>query len=351
MDRVKRNKSRSRDWRTTEILVVDEVSMMSRELFEIVDAVARHCRRDERPMGGMQVIFSGDFYQIRPVGEDQEFCFESPLWARLFAREDQISLDKIFRQSDPVYARILNQIREGEMDEESRAIMERHVRTDEDEIEKSGFRPTKLFATRRQVDEINHKELARLSATHEMVLTMEDRLDLPMTITEAEKRSRFTAADIQHELLNLRRSLLCEPTIQLRMGAQVMCLVNKDGLWNGSQGVVVGRTEENLPVVCYTNGKKVIMEKHVWPSENIPGIGIAQVPLILAWALTIHKAQGSTMENAEIDVGTSIFECGQTYVALSRVKSLEGLILTSFDPASIYIAPRVREFYHDLLGK
>jgi ATP-dependent DNA helicase PIF1 len=90
------------------------------------------------------------------------------------------------------------------------------------------------------------------------------------------------------------------------------------------------------------------MNPHIWPSEIIPGIGVSQIPLILAWALTIHKAQGATLDIAEVDVGSGIFECGQTYVALSRVKSLEGLYLTSFDAKRIRINRKVQEFYEML---
>ena len=90
------------------------------------------------------------------------------------------------------------------------------------------------------------------------------------------------------------------------------------------------------------------MNKHVWLSDNIPGVGISQLPLILAWALTIHKSQGATLDAAEIDVGSGIFECGQTYVALSRVKNLGGLYLTSFDVSKIRINKKVKEFYEGL---
>jgi ATP-dependent DNA helicase PIF1 len=90
------------------------------------------------------------------------------------------------------------------------------------------------------------------------------------------------------------------------------------------------------------------MGYHVWPSENIPGIGVSQLPLILAWALTIHKSQGATLDIAEIDAGSGIFECGQTYVALSRVKSLEGLYLTSFDASKIKVSRKVQEFYSSI---
>jgi ATP-dependent DNA helicase PIF1 len=137
-----------------------------------------------------------------------------------------------------------------------------------------------------------------------------------------------------------------------------MCVVNIDLpngyiLCNGSQGIVVGFSDQNLPIVKFNKGNhdkglETLMNYHIWPSENIPGVGISQVPLILAWALTIHKAQGSSMDYAEIDVGSSIFESGQTYVALSRLKGLEGLYLSSFDPTRIRVSKKVKEFYDNL---
>jgi hypothetical protein len=100
--------------------------------------------------------------------------------------------------------------------------------------------------------------------------------------------------------------------------------------------------------VKYNNGIEMLMIRNVWASDKIPGIGVSQIPLILAWALTIHKSQGATMDAAEIDVGSGIFECGQTYVALSRVKSLDGLYLTSFDAQRIRVNKKVREYYDSL---
>jgi hypothetical protein len=118
---------------------------------------------------------------------------------------------------------------------------------------------------------------------------------------------------------------------------------------NGSQGIVVGYSSFNgYPRVKYNNGIEMDMTPHIWPSDKIPGIGVSQVPLVLAWALTIHKSQGATLDAAEIDVGSDIFECGQTYVALSRVKSLDGLYLTSFDATRIRINKKVKNFYEEL---
>jgi hypothetical protein len=132
-----------------------------------------------------------------------------------------------------------------------------------------------------------------------------------------------------------------------------MCIVNiqldnGDILCNGAQGIVVDISIQGSPVVKYKNGYQMTMNPHMWPSELIPGIGVSQVPIILAWALTIHKAQGSTLDIAEVDAGSGIFECGQTYVALSRVKSLEGLYLSSFDAKRVKINKKVQEFYEIL---
>jgi ATP-dependent DNA helicase PIF1 len=147
--------------------------------------------------------------------------------------------------------------------------------------------------------------------------------------------------------------LRCDEVIKLKIGSQVMCIVNinldnGDILCNGAQGIVVEISPQGLPTVIFKNGYKMVMNYHTWSSELIPGIGVSQVPLILAWALTIHKAQGATLDIAEVDAGSGIFECGQTYVALSRVKSLEGLYLSSFDAKRVRINKKVQDFYEVL---
>ena len=121
------------------------------------------------------------------------------------------------------------------------------------------------------------------------------------------------------------------------------------GVCNGSQGIVTGFCDiTGCPRVKFNSGVEMIMTRNTWLSEKIPGVGVSQIPLILAWALTIHKSQGATLDVAEIDVGSGIFECGQTYVALSRVKNLDGLYLTSFDVTKIRINKKVKEFYEGL---
>jgi ATP-dependent DNA helicase PIF1 len=334
--RVMSSSKKARVWRSVDVLIIDEVSMMSKKLMEIVDAVARACRRTPKiPFGGLQMIFSGDFYQIRPIG-NEDFCFESPLWSELFPSSNQISLAKIFRQSDATYAAVLNRVRDGTMDKASIELLQTRVGKTCDR----SFRPTKLVATRRQAEDMNRREMEALPSEEEHVYELCEICDPP-----ADPKDTATT----NELTFLKRGIMCEDTIRLRRGCQVMCVVNKQRMdtkpiCNGSQGVVIGFVDD-LPIVRFQNGVETMMEPHTWSSETVPGVGVRQMPLILAWAITIHKAQGASMDSAEIDAGSSIFECGQTYVALSRIRTIEGLFLTSFDPASVYVNPRVREFY------
>jgi ATP-dependent exoDNAse (exonuclease V) alpha subunit len=175
-----------------------------------------------------------------------------------------------------------------------------------------------------------------------------------MTRAERITRCDYTDKDIQMELEFLANNLICEKEMKLKVGAQVMSIINIQSdrgldVCNGSQGIITGFCAiSGCPQVKFNNGIEMIMTRNIWQSDKIPGIGVSQVPLILAWALTIHKSQGATLDAAEIDVGSGIFECGQTYVALSRVKSLDGLYLTSFDASKIRINRKVKEFYDNL---
>ena len=351
--KIMKNRFLKANWRDTEILVVDEVSMMSQKLFELLDAIGKAVRKNDRPFGGIQLIFSGDFYQLPPVGDKDEpetvrFCFESLVWSQTFSIENHVQLTKIFRQTDLNYQKILNQIREGKLKRSSNEVLLQKV--GQQIPEDICIRPTKLFPTRNKVDQVNFKAMNDLK-TEEKDFNLKYHVDLEMTATELLKRRQFTKEQIQTELLYLKGNLRCDEVVKLKIGSQVMCivnieLVNGQTLCNGSQGIITKLSEQGLPVVKFSSIEGPIsMSYHVWLSENIPGIGVSQLPLILAWALTIHKAQGATLDIAEIDAGSGIFECGQTYVALSRVKSLEGLYLTSFDASKIKVSRKVQEFY------
>lgn len=355
--KVLKNKHSKTLWKETNILVVDEVSMMSLKLFETLDAIGKSVRKNSKPFGGLQLIFSGDFYQLPPVGDRDDpdtskFCFESEFWHLTFPKQEHIQLRKIFRQTDPVYQGILNQVREGRLKRSSNDALLHNVGREIDQT--ATIRPTKLFPTRNKVDSINASEMCKLSGD-EVEYKLKYHADLEMTPNERLIRLNYSPEQIKTELEYLKGNLRCDENIRLKIGSQVMCIVNieltnGEMLCNGSQGIVVrfSTMDKKQPVIRFNNGYEMTMNYHIWPSENIPGVGVSQLPLILAWALTIHKAQGATLDVAEIDAGSGIFECGQTYVALSRVKSLEGLYLTSFDARKIKINKKVQEFYQEL---
>jgi ATP-dependent DNA helicase PIF1 len=357
--KIKKNKFAKTMWKQTSILVVDEVSMLSKKIFEALNAIGKEIRHNSRPFGGIQVIFSGDFYQLPPVGNDdepdtQKFCFESEQWNEIFSKQNQIQLVKIFRQTDDIYASILNQIRIGIIKRKTNDILAKQVGRNYSNIE---FEPTKLYPTKHRVEQINNMSMNKLK-TEEKEFVLKYHYDLEMSKNERIIRHGINDKEIQIELDFMANNLICDKTMKMKIGAQVMFVINikTDAgdilVCNGSQGIVVGYSDINgCPRVKYNNGIEMVMERNIWVSDKIPGIGISQVPLILAWALTIHKSQGATLDIAEIDVGSGIFECGQTYVALSRVKSLEGLFLTSFDVSKIKINKKVKMFYDELDGE
>ena len=345
--KIRNNKFAKKMWLNTNILILDEVSMLSLKLFDLLNQIGRILRNNSAPFGGIQVILSGDFYQLPPVGDASDpdsgrFCFESDEWDTIFG-ENTVELVKIFRQSDTKYADILNQIRKGRIKRSANELLQSFV----------GREPppdmviTKLYPTRSKVDAINTERMNSLEGEeHEFRLS---------TKVGPTTQSKHTSAEIQYESDHLTNNIVCERVVRLKVGAHVMCVVNIQTdqmiVCNGSQGVVTGFTGDGLPVVKFNSGVEMIMGRHAWASEKIPSITATQVPLILAWALTIHKSQGATLDAAEIDVGSGIFECGQTYVALSRVKSLDGLYLTSYDSTRIKINKKVFEFYNALTPK
>jgi ATP-dependent DNA helicase PIF1 len=356
INKIKKNKFSKAAWKQTHILIIDEVSMLSLKLFDMLNAIGKAIRGNQKPFGGIQIIFSGDFFQLPPVGDKedadtQRFCFESNDWNSVFHRDCQIQLVKIFRQTDDTYSTILNQIREGKIKKKSNELLLQYVgrKLDTNLV----IEPTKLFPTRIKVDNINNQKMSTLSG-EEKDFNIKYLKDLEMTKSERSHRHDFTDKDIQLELDFLASNLICDKELKLKIGSQVMCIVNIQSdtgleICNGSQGIVTdfcGST--GCPLVKFNNGIQRIMVRHIWTSDKIPGIGVSQVPLILAWALTIHKSQGATMDAAEIDIGSGVFECGQSYVALSRVKSLNGLYLNSFDVTKIKINRKVKDFYDSL---
>jgi len=371
IDNVLRNKNCISLWKRSNGLILDEVSMLSRKIFEIIEEIARIVKRSSKPFGGMQVIFTGDFFQLPPIGnegevETEEFCFESPLWYKVFKKENMIELKTFFRQTDPLYISILQQIRRGELDEENKRILQSYVSREYNPEEHNGCIPTKLFALRVKADYINNMMFSKLNEkeyVNEVEISTNTIMyaDTTKEIDQEtlEKCSKLTKQEIDHEVEHLMNNTPSSKVFRFKKGAVVMCIVNLDmeqSICNGLQGIIIDIVDANghspikepLPVVKFANGVIKTMTPYIWQSDSYPTISISQFPLCLAWGITIHKIQGTTLSMAEMDIGYSIFEYGQTYVALSRIKSLDGLYLTAFHPQKIKANPKVKAFYDSI---
>ena len=353
--RVVQNKHKKKAWKTVDVLVIDEVSMMSKKMFDMVDAIARTTRgKKDAPFGGIQVVLSGDFYQLPPIGEqcDEDstaFCFESEKWEECITKI--IQLTTIYRQRDTVYKKILNQIRIGKVTPSTIDYLSKRVNV----VMTHDIVPTILYPTRKQSDDLNNKEYKKLT-TDEFVFEVHI-IDNAVNLKEEQKKVRQHCGIeyVESEVAHLTNSVLADKLLKLKVGARVMCIANIDQdsdmpIVNGSQGIVTTFTENGtIPVVKFQNGSVRQIGHHSWNSEHVPGLSIAQIPLIYSWALTIHKSQGVTLDAAQIDAGSRIFECGQTYVALSRVKDISGLYLTAFNYRYIKVNKKAKEFYERLV--
>jgi ATP-dependent DNA helicase PIF1 len=364
---VLRNKHTTKRWRKAKGLILDEVSMLSKKIFEIIEKLARIIKQDPRPFGGMQVIFTGDFFQLPPVGtageeETNQFCFESSKWNTVFTPENHIELKTMYRQTDPVYIDILHQIRKGYLDEDKQEILNTYINRKYDPETTNGCVPTKLFPLRSKTDFVNSMMFKRLDEKEYVTeairqtdcMTNMDSTK-PLSFEVIQKCKALSENEIKYEIDLLLSSIPSAQVLRLKKGAAVMCTVNLDmdnSICNGSQGIIIDIKELSngtiLPIVKFSNGIEKAINLHYWQSEEYPCLAVAQYPLSLAWALTIHKIQGATLNMAEMDIGQSIFEYGQTYVALSRIRSLDGLYLSAFNSKKIGANPKVITFYDEI---
>lgn len=354
-----KNKKARNSWRSIQILIIDEASMMSMKIFNTLNLLGQTLRNNSQPFGGIQIIMVGDFYQLPPIETPNEpdtgmFCFESQDYFKIFPPENHIVLRKIFRQSDPTYIKILNEIREGELSEESKETLKPYLKRIYDPSQYNGATLTKLFPIRARVDAMNKalfEELEDESKKYDaQINTNNVTYKETGKAIEAEKLVEcysLSKTEVDAEIQNLLSSTPCIEKLELKIGAAIMCNANislEDGICNGSQGVIISFMGDH-PKVKFANGCVMVMELHHWQSEQYPTISVSQFPLQLAWALTIHKIQGTTLKMAQIDIGKDIFAYGQTYVALSRIQSLDGLYLSSFMPDRVKADPRVKSFY------
>jgi ATP-dependent DNA helicase PIF1 len=333
-------------WRSTNCLVIDEVSMLTPHLLEYLDVVGRVVRKCNAPFGGLQVVFVGDFYQLPPVckdvvlapgAADRTFAFESPLWNQTVQKT--ITLTQIIRQKDPVFQKILNEARIGELSPESYSALESRKTMD---WKRQEIKPTLIFTKNTDVAAINENQVKKLVG--------EERVFNAKTIAPP----RMPAEVVRQISEKLDKDAPYDPELVLKDRAQVMLLTNQDpeaGLVNGSRGVVTGFTPlEGYPLVKFLHGPPfpVRVPPVMWSSESEreeDTVSREQIPLRLAYAATIHKSQGSSLDSALVDIGPSTFEFGQAYVALSRVRNLDALFVYEIHPRAFRAHPAVKAFY------
>lgn len=338
-DKILKSYPKKIKWQRTKVLIIDEVSMMNSIFFELIEEVARLVRGNDNPFGGMQVVLLGDFYQLPPVGKDCSFCFESKRWKEVIS--ESVILHEVMRQKDPIFQKVLSEVRVNKLSEETINIIQSRVGIEPDIS--SGIVPTILYSTKRSVDKINKEEFNKLP--DENVLEYETIYEL-----DGERITKMKDDDFERYKEIVDKENNYEKILQLSIGAQVMLLKNIDqdkGLVNGSRGVVIGFNSLDIPHVKFMNGEVELIDRHeyIFELSAVTNVIAKQIPLALAWCSTIHKSQGQSLDYVKINIGREIFECGQTYVALSRARNLDGLFIEEFDPSKIRVHPKVAEFF------
>jgi len=332
--------------KSTNVLIIDEISMIKASQFEAVNKICQYIRRNPRPFGGLQVVCSGDFFQLPPVYKNEKplddaqgklfspgqnkprFITDSEAWKTMEIKV--CYLDEQYRTKDKKLHKILNHIRDNEAEKSRQLLFKEHQNATLRQAQ--GRVCTRLYTHNVDVDSINYSELAKIKGkeiSYQMVL-----------------RGNPLVAEM------LKKSCLAPEKLVLKEGAHVMFIKNnfEAGYVNGTQGKIVGFGESDLPIVKTEDGKKITVKYADWtieePSEagreNKTLAGISQMPLRLAWAITVHKSQGMNLDSAEIDLSRCFLE-GMGYVALSRLRSLKGLRLMGINNLAFCVNPRALE--------
>lgn len=308
----------------SEVLVIDEVSMLHARQLDLVNKLCQAFRKNLRPFGGLQVVLCGDFFQLPPVaknGELSRMVMLSNAWQDM---DLQVCyLHEQYRQSDTKFFNILNEIRDNNVSDASRQLL--HSRVEAKLSNK--FPPTKIYAHNVDVDSINRCELEKINA--------------PAFCYSMKERGNPNLAEA------LKKGCLSPETLLLKEGAKVMFVKNnfEKGVVNGTIGEVIGWDKDKFPIVKISSGEEinVLPEKWVIEEDGEVKADIRQVPLRLAWAITVHKSQGLSLDVAEVDLSRA-FTHGMGYVALSRVRSLRGLSLKGFNEMSLMVDEEILKF-------
>lgn len=318
----------------TKTLAIDEISMISGEVFDLLNCVFQEIRQNKAPFGGMQILLFGDFLQLPPVFRNQDqgqFCFESASWHEL--NPEIFVLEEIQRQKDQKFVKILNNLRFGKVSFDDRDALKERVGAVDD----------------------NHFISATILTSHNSI---SDKINREKLQFIAEKSFEFDAEFFgeQSKIELLRKNCIASEKLVLKLGAQVMMTKNtyqKDGIINGSLGKIVDFSpKKNYPIVEFKNGKIITIKPEEWVIERfdegkrqlVVDASMKQIPLILAWAITIHKSQGLTLDKISCDL-SRIFAKGQAYVALSRARSLDSVFIQSIDFDRIEADEKALEFY------
>lgn len=352
---LQRRPQNHRRWKSTQVLIIDEISMMSMELFNKLHLIAQGVRRNDIFYGGIQLVLCGDFAQLEPIGSNK-LCFESQLWKQ-YIDDHTVYLSDIIRQSDPVFQGLLLRLRLGELTKEDTQVLNGRLMTDESEAnisvsdgeqEVGTIKATVLYPLKKDVNRINNSELQKLLQSKVKSRTYKSDDFVVQRKSMQPQQLRTIHVDTLNKCTNAPESLV------LAVGAQVMLTKNKsleEGLVNGSRGVVMEINDIGNPVVMFDSGQQLTIAPEVFEVEQGDNlVSRRQVPLILAWALTIHKCQGATLTNVITDL-SDIFGYAQAYVTLSRVRSLDGLFIVSINYSKIRCNPKVKKYYKALSNK
>ncbi len=324
VDRIASKEHVARRIQKSKVLIIDEISMLSAGTFAMVDAVCREVRRTTLPFGGLQVVMVGDFFQLPPIarrGQEVLFAYEGSAWRSL--NPLICYLTEQYRQDDDRFLSVLSAIRENNVEEmHFEHLAERIV-----PISSVPANAPKLYSHNADVDSINAQELAKLSGIKKTY------------------RMNSKGGDVLVE--GLKRGCLSPELLELKKDATVMFTKNSPlgSFVNGTLGTVIGfSANDGLPIVETRDGRTITADPMEWQVEEQGKVkaSVTQVPLRLAWAMTVHKSQGMSMDAAVIDLSQA-FEYGQGYVALSRVRRLSGVHLLGMNNRALQVHPDIVE--------